>query len=428
MKKTNKIIVNLMLILIFINLIPNFCSTSLPLQSQGAVLIDSTSGQVLYDKNMNSKLYPASTTKIMTAILAIENKKLADTVVINENTPFEIEGTHIALEGGEILTIEQLLYAALLNSANDAALSLAKAVSGSEEKFVELMNQKASELGMLNTHFNNPHGLTDEEHYSSAYDLAILAQYALKNETFKKIIKEITYTIPPTNKKSESRNLHTTDRLLFAKNNNKYLINVNNQKRYTYYEGAIGIKNGYTSAAKNCNVAAATRNNTTLISVVLGAEGSSVWSDTHYLLDYGFSNFQSIKIANSNEYIDQLPVKNGDRPDVASIIPNDLFSLINRDDLNNIQREIVLSSVLEAPISKGTVVGQILFSLNGKEIANTPIVAATNVELVKELSTSSPINFWKVVIVVVSTLILILLFRGFYLFYDYKKGKKRRGF
>lgn len=411
---------------------PAFCeeirSATLPVQSPSAILIHASSGQVLYERNADEKMHPASTTKIMTAILALENKSLKDTVTIDANTPFAITGSHIALEVGETLTLEQLLYAALLNSANDAALSLAVFVGGNEKKFVAMMNEKAQSLGMTNTHFNNPHGLTDEDHYTSARDLATLAKYAMENPEFQKIVSTISYTIAPTNKKTEARNLFTTDRLLFANNSAKYLITVNNERRYTYYEGATGIKNGYTSAAKNCNVASAERNGVSLIAVVLGAEGNTVWSDTHLLLDYGFSNYKSSQIAFKNEYVDQIPIQNGDRPDVAAIIPKNLYALIPASDVSKLKKELILSAGLEAPISKDTAVGEVIFYLDEREIAKSQIVTATDVKRIKNLQLNDPISFWQVVSIVLTVVILAITCKILYELYKYKKIKKNRKF
>ncbi|MBF6841874.1 D-alanyl-D-alanine carboxypeptidase family protein, partial [Acinetobacter baumannii] len=151
-------------------------------------------GQILYEKNPHLKLHPASTTKIMTGILAIENGNLNDVVTVDDETPYVIKGSHIALEPGEKLTLKDLLYALLIESANDSALVIAKHIAGTAEEFAKMMNDKAKELGALNTNFVNPHGLTDENHLTTAYDLSLIARYAMKNETFREIVSNYTYT------------------------------------------------------------------------------------------------------------------------------------------------------------------------------------------------------------------------------------------
>jgi len=156
------------------------CKRNPPFLSQSAVLIDAGTGSILAEKDANKKMYPASLTKIMTAIIAIEKGNLSDVITVDNDTPYEISGSHIALEPGEILTLKDLLYALMLPSANDAASVIAKHYGGSTEEFVKLMNDKAKELGALNTHFVNPHGLHDENHYTTATDLAIITKYAMK--------------------------------------------------------------------------------------------------------------------------------------------------------------------------------------------------------------------------------------------------------
>ena len=174
-------------ILVFMCLLVNFniVYATPAILSESAVLIDASSGTILAQKNADKKMYPASLTKIMTAILAIELGELTDVITVDDDTPFEIEGSHIALEPGEILTLKDLLYALMLPSANDAASVIAKHYGGSLENFVKMMNQKAKELGAYNTNFTNPHGLHDTNHYSTAADLALITKYAMENDTFK---------------------------------------------------------------------------------------------------------------------------------------------------------------------------------------------------------------------------------------------------
>ena len=236
----------------------------LNLSGESAILIDGDTGQILYDKNPHKKLQPASTTKIMTGILAIEKGNMNDIATVDEEVVHLTDGSHIALEPGEQLKFEDLLNALLIESANDSALAIAKHISGSIDEFVKLMNDKAKEVGALNTNFVNPNGLTDENHLTTAYDLSMMAKYAMENDTFKQIVKNYTCTIPKTNKKDEIRYLKSSNKLLYSTKK----IDVNGKIVPIKYEGITGVKTGYTVAAQNCLVASAERENRKLIAVV----------------------------------------------------------------------------------------------------------------------------------------------------------------
>ncbi len=194
---------------------------SLNLSGESAILIDMDTGQVLYAKNPHMKLQPASTTKIMTGILAIENGNMEDYVTIDDEIVKLTDGSHIALEPGEQVKFKDLLNALLIESANDAALALAKHISGSIDGFVKMMNDKAKEIGALNTNFVNPNGLTDENHLTTAYDLSLMAKYAMRNEIFREVVKNYTYIIPVTNKKNEERYLKSANKLLYSTQKNQ---------------------------------------------------------------------------------------------------------------------------------------------------------------------------------------------------------------
>jgi len=253
------------------------------------VLMDATTGQVLIEKNMDQQLYPASITKILTALLAIENTN-PDTVVtvsadatIIDKADYS-DSMNIALSAGENMRIEDLIYATIIESANDAANCLAEAVSGSVSEFAKLMNERAVQLGAKNTNFVNPHGLPDEEHVTTAYDMAQITRFAITNEKFVDVFSTIIYEISPTNKKDEVRTISTGFSMLKRSDPN-------------YYEGIIGGKTGYTVPAGYTGVAVAKRGDITLIAVVLGStSGSNRFSDLAGLLDYGFDNFTKTPI------------------------------------------------------------------------------------------------------------------------------------
>ncbi|MFE0560513.1 D-alanyl-D-alanine carboxypeptidase family protein [Paenibacillus sp. NPDC058910] len=257
--------------------------------AQAAALIDVTSGRVLYSKNGDERLRIASLTKIMTAIVAIEHGKLDDRVKVSKNA-FAKEGSSIFLKLGEEMTLENLLYGLMLRSGNDAATAIAEHVGGTEEGFVLLMNEKAAGLGLTNSHFMNPHGLDHDEHYSSANDVAKLTAYALKNPVFSEIVKTKAKKAPNPNEAWDYK----------WDNKNKML---------RFYEGADGVKTGYTKKAFRCLVSSATRNGQQIAAVTLN-DGND-WNDHSKMLDYGFAHFPLKKVTEKGQKIQGYPLVTG---------------------------------------------------------------------------------------------------------------------
>lgn len=252
-----------------------------------AIVMEASTGTVLYEKNSHEELYPASITKIMTALLAVENCSLDENVTFSANAVYKTEGSGIWRDVDEVMTMEQCLYALMLESANECAYAIAEHVGGDYDTFVQMMNDKAAELGCQNTHFNNPHGLPDENHHTCAYDMALISQAALKNETFRLITSTKKYTIPPTNKHEEPT---------YMSNHHKMLNKYEGDARYLY-DGCIGGKTGYTSAANSTLVTFAERDGMTLICVVMNEQSPNHYLDTANLLNYCFENFQLWNIA-----------------------------------------------------------------------------------------------------------------------------------
>lgn len=253
--------------------------------SGSAVVMEAETGTVLYDKNMHQKAYPASITKILTAILSIENCSMNEMVEFSDEAVFSVprDSSHIAIVPGEFLSVENCLYGLMLASANEVANALAEHVSGSIDAFVNLMNERAAELGAVDTHFNNTNGLPDEAHYTSCYDMAMISRAAVSNETFIKIDSTTSYMIPPTNLQVEERPVNTLHPLLL------------NGSRH--YEGCFGGKTGYTTVAGNTLVTFAKRNGITLICVVMQSDSLNIYEDSTALLNYGFENFSKFNIA-----------------------------------------------------------------------------------------------------------------------------------
>ena len=295
MKKFLFCFITISLILI----INSFCF-GLEVNSPYAVLIDASNGRVLFEKDAYTKAIPASTTKIMTAILTLEKASLNEGAIASKNAINLVPsgGSHANIQAGESFTIEDLLKALLLVSGNDAANILAEHVGGSIEEFVKMMNEKASEIGCRNTHFTNPSGLDDDNHYSCAYDLAIMYKYAYNTfPDFRRIIITKSFTLPTTD-------LYTKDDRRYI-NNNRLLNDLAGTDGFLYYyPDCTGGKVGYTSKAKNCLVASAEQNGINIISCVLGAEqapdkSSYRYLDTKALFDYGFLRLKKATLASS---------------------------------------------------------------------------------------------------------------------------------
>lgn len=266
----------------------NAISPTLSVSARAAALIDADDGKILYEKNANERLPMASTTKIMTALVALESASL-DTVVTVHPDAVGVEGSSVYLTAGEKLTLEELLYALMLSSANDAAAAIAIALGGSVERFADMMNDCAARLGLNDTSFKNPHGLDAEGHYTTALDLARLTAHALKSDGFRRIASSYKQEISGPSGK----------RLL-----------VNHNKLLRSYEGCIGVKTGYTKKTGRCLVSAAERDGLTLVAVTLN-DGDD-WRDHAAMLDYGFEFFERVTLARSGQELARLPVVNGE--------------------------------------------------------------------------------------------------------------------
>ncbi len=367
-----------LLVLIFSNTADfAYSAKELPnITGAGAVLIDATTGEILFEKNMHSKHYPASTTKILTAILAIENLKLSDKVEIDNEVPFT-EGSKIYLLEGEDVIVEDVLYALMLESANDAAAALGKNIAGSTEAFADMMNKKATELGALNTNFVNAHGLHDDEHVTTAYDLAMIAKYAMKNPIFREYAQTYKHTMEATNLQ-ETRYFHNTNRLLY---DNLHKVVVRGKERTCIYEGVTGIKTGYTGRAGGCLVAGARREGTELIAVTLASTDMGRFQDCIEMLDYGFENFKTVKALNKGDLAGAVKVKRGADKEIEAIVEEDAFVTLpleaSRGILNS---QIHLEELLEAPVQQGSEVGTLTLFAGDDLVGEYRLIAAQGME------------------------------------------------
>ena len=327
-------------------------SKNLSLSAKSAILIEVGSGEAILSKDPDTRMPMASTTKIMTALVAIENCELDRTVTVSADAT-NIEGSSIYLYEGEQLTMLDLLYAMLLESANDAAAAIAIEVGGSVEGFAALMNEKAVALDLSDTHFENPHGLDANTHYTTARELAIIAREAYRNQTLREIFSTYKRTIP----------MGQGDGVRLLINHNKLLKN---------YEGATGIKTGYTKKSGRCLVSAAERDGLAFIAVTLNSPDD--WSDHKKMLDMGFECYESRRLCSAGEQVYTLPTVGSVEDHVTLAAARDISVVIERG-AGKVECVVDLPRFVYAPVKKGEVVGHLEFYLEGNLIATTELIA-----------------------------------------------------
>lgn len=330
-------------------------------ESPSVILMEMSTGTVLYEKNCDEQNYPASITKIMTTLLALENSKMDEIVTFSDDAINNTEGSGIYRDYGEQMTMEQCLYAVMLNSANECAYAVAEHVGGTVDNFVKMMNDKAAELGCTNTHFANPHGLFDENHYTSAHDMALIAKAAYENETFRIITGTARYTIPPTNKHDEETNLQNHNEMLYPFKTLNY--------RYEYCTGG---KTGYTDVARSTLVTYAEKDGMNLVCVVMHTESPSQWTDSINLFDYAFDNFQVFNIAdnetryNTSEAVEVGALNNNKA--FVDIDKNAKIVMPKTTEFGDAASQIVYDDIDE------NVVGSIVYNYAGREVGRADIV------------------------------------------------------
>lgn len=331
--------------------------------AQGAVLIDQKTGRVLFGKNENEPLPMASTTKIMTAILALENGNLNDIVKVSKNAT-KAPPVKMNIKENEEIKLNDLLHSLMLQSHNDSAVAIAEHIGGSVENFCNQMTLKAQEIGAKNTVFKTPNGLDAEGHQSTPYDMALITSYALNNEQFMKIIN--------------------TKQLTFKSNFSTYTVQ-NKNRLLSEYEGANGVKTGFTNKAGHCFVGSATRGDLTLISVVLasgwGNKGKEQkWKDTKTLLNYGFDNFSYEKIFDKNSFAQKADIIKGEQNTVDLYCKNDVLIPISKEEKDKINIQTDYVKTLTAPVNKDEKVGVISVYIGDELIEQIDILTKQNVE------------------------------------------------
>lgn len=341
-------------LLIIFSLCSSTYGEKLELSGESYIVIDSISGRILYEKNIHRKMPMASTTKIMTALIALEEGVLEDKFTVS-NEAVGVEGSSIYLKYGEKISLKDILYGLMLRSGNDSAVAIALHISDTVEDYVQLMNNKAKSIGALNTNFTNPHGLHDELHYSTVYDLALITKTAFSYLEFANI----------SNTKS-----YTADRV-----ENNYFYNKN--KALWEYKGGDGGKTGYTTTSGRCLVSSASRNNMRLIAVSFNAY--DWFNDNYKLLDYGFLNFKNSLIHDQNQFIAKIEVIDGDKDYLSVVTDKTLFYPLMEGEKEKVNFSIEIPNSIKGPIDKGERIGYIYTYLDGRLIDKGNLVAKTNI-------------------------------------------------
>lgn len=339
----------------------------LKVNAKSAILLDASTGAIIYSLNENDRLAPASITKIMTLLLGMEAVEkgrisLEDEVMVSEHAS-SIKGSTVYLEAGEIQIAEELFKAIAIRSANDAAVALAEHIAGSEDIFVRMMNERAKALGMNNTNFANASGWPNDTHYISAYDVALMSKELLKYNKAQEWLTTYMYDMTVGKKKSSVQTMVNTNRLIKE------------------YEGANGVKTGSTNEAGFCLSASAKRGDLQLIAVVMGSNNSkNRFDEAKRMLDYGFANYESITIGKKGDIVAKLPIEKGKIQEIELMLPRDCNILLPKGSKGNVSKELVLPDYVDAPIEAGEMVGELIVSVDGKEVDKIKLVSKSNIE------------------------------------------------
>ena len=333
------------------------------LNAEAAIAVESSTGRILYQKNAFDKRAMASTTKIITAIVAIEYGGFDEVVTVSSNAAYT-GGSTIKLKQGEKIKLLDLLYGLMLMSGNDAAVAIAEHVAGSEEEYIKLMNAKAAGLSATNTNFVTVHGLDNENHYTTAYDMAIITAYCMKNDMFRKIVSTAETHI-------SERTLRNTNDLLFT------------------YEGTIGVKTGFTNNAGRCLVASAKRDDMEIITVVLGcADKKSRFSDSRKLLDYVFKNYSMKTLIKEGDRVTSIAVIKGKEKEVDLLCTDTIILPINQKESAEYVVNFTVQNEIQAPISENDVIGKLYISYNDENLA------VSELEIAEDVDNKSVLNFF----------------------------------
>lgn len=420
--KSTKIIFILFILFLIIFTFSNTSfaeNTDITTYSPKVLVMETSTGKVIYEKDGYTKAYPASTTKIMTAILTLEHCKLTDIATVSHEAIFTVPVgySHAYLQEGEELTIEQLLHVLLIPSANDAANVLAEHIAGSISSFTTMMNTKALELGCTGTNFVNTNGIHNTNHYSTAYDLALMGKYAMQNETFRKIVSTTKYTLPATNKYPEATRFFKQTNALIVPDDRDRVDNY-------YYPYTTGIKTGYTDPAGNCIVASAKKDDVEYIVVILGAQNtenglSARYLDCKKLFDYAFDNYKTYTINEKNSVLKQVKVSNASlsTKNLDLIVQDEIKLVLKKNtNISDITPTVEISSDLVAPIPANSIIGTITYNIDGNTYTSNLLAS-------KDVKES---NAFTSILTVISILVVIFLLYKLLKTNNSKTKKKKR--
>ncbi len=386
--------------------------------ASAAMLVELNTGSVLYEQDADKMIYPASLTKIMTCLLAIENGNLNDELTVSSTALENLhpDGSSAELLVGETIRLEDLLYCIMLASANDGCNVVAEYISGSVDAFVALMNERAAQIGCTGTQFANTHGLHDENHYTTARDLAKISMVALENETFKRICTATSYKVPATNLSAE-RSIYTTNYLTSDVSTSQY-----------YYSKAEGVKTGYTSQAGRCLITTATGNDLYLLSIVCGASTAiqangdlllENFTESKKLLQYGLTNFDYATVLSGLDTIAQISVNYSAGADSVVVAPNQTITTVLPSDYDEslLEKDVVIDNPegIDAPVAEGDKLGSITVTYDGVELGSADLVAITDVARSETSYYKSQLTifiqtyWWMLIIGLFGILILIYL-------------------
>lgn len=379
-----KILIILVTLIVFSsNIIQVYGDNSIDLNCKSALLMDSSTGTVIYEMNSHEKLEPASITKIMTMLLimeALNSEKISleDKVIISKNASKMTTGTRLMLEEGEVRTMEELLYGIAVESGNDASIAVGEHISGSEEEFVKLMNKRAKELGMNDTRFLNPHGLHVEGHITSAHDIGIMSRELLNHEKIFDYISKYMVTVYVGKKNNVKREL------------------VNKNKMVHFYKDVDGIKTGFTDNAMYCISVTAKRNNLRLISIIMGSPDTSKRNrDARKLIDFGFANYLNYSLGQKGDVVKKIKVNKGNSDYVDAVFEKDADLLIKKGEDKDIEKIFNIPEQISAPIYKGQYIGEVIIRRQGKDVTNFKIVSNGNIKKASFINNlKKAIRYW----------------------------------
>lgn len=415
------------------------------IEAEGSILMDIETGKILYGNNIDKQFYPASTTKILTALLAIENGDMEDIVTVSDEANLvHRDGTIAGLDLGEKISLENLVYGLMLPSGNDAAYTIAVYVARrvtdnpdmpiqeAIDYFSNMMNERAKAAGAKNSHFSNPHGYHADDHFTTPYDIAMIAREAMQYEFFRNIVSTCMYTMDDWN--GVDKEDPTKKEIRYWKNTN-LLIDKKNTK--FYYPYATGIKTGYTSSAGQCLVSSAKKGPLDLIAVVYKSSKEGKWNDSIELFEYGFKNFIPYELVKKGEPLASTEIlyPDNDEDSTIDLVAKEGYTdILKKADIDKIEPKIVIQPNIEAPVQKDQVIGQISYTLDGELLFKTDLVANKDIQKKSILnitttdndidSTKASLNGHKTkeTLIVFGVLALLLIF----LYSVLRKKRKRR--